>query len=132
MRYPTIFVGGFPKTKGSWIPFMTKHGIKLRPASNKMTAWANEVKQTLHDKWKWGIIEGAVSVELSFSLPKPKTVARVFPTSKYDGDLDKLVRCIYDCLTGIVIKDDSQIIDGAEHKRYELPCGVYITVSEVM
>ena len=43
---------------------------------------------------------------------------RKFPISKFDGDVDKLVRAIFDAMTGIVYKDDSQVCDSSEQKRY--------------
>ncbi|KKL13006.1 hypothetical protein LCGC14_2530040, partial [marine sediment metagenome] len=91
-----------------------------------------DVKTAVAMQWNTPLIEeGAVSVELLFLLPRPKTVKRKYPTSRFSGDGDKLVRAIFDSMTGIVYKDDSQVVDHIAKKRYADDCepGVWITVS---
>ena len=132
MKYKKMWVSGNPRTKGSWIPIQTKSGIKFRPATKGASKWYKDVKTAVAMQWNTPLIEeGAVSVELLFLLPRPKTVKRKYPTSRFSGDGDKLVRAIFDSMTGIVYKDDSQVVDHIAKKRYADDCepGVWITVS---
>ena len=58
-------------------------------------------------------------------------VVRKYPTGRFDGDIDKLMRGMLDAMTGIVYKDDSQVIRGNLEQDYtdSLP-GVWITISD--
>lgn len=87
--------------------------------------------------------QGGVSVTAEFYIKRPKTH---YGTGKNAGtlkdrfkailctktpDLDKLVRGINDPLTGVVYKDDSQIVTIAASKRYGRKPGVKITCRKV-
>ena len=127
----SFFISGDPKTKGSWVPVAGKGGeTKLRPAGKGHGKWFKRVKDELARQWRGEpLLEGPVSVALSFRLTRPKTVRRRFPTSRYDGDGDKLERAILDGLTGSVIADDGQVIDCGWEKRYtEGETGVRVIV----
>ncbi len=66
-----------------------------------------------------GPAEGAVAVELHFRLTAPLRSKRKLPTTR--PDLDKLVRAVLDALTGVVWRDDSQVVEILAHKSYALP-----------
>lgn len=79
-------------------------------------------------------------VELLFFVARPKghygtgrnletlrPAAPTFPTT--NPDLDKLTRAVLDALTGIVYRDDAQVIDVAASKRYGSP-GVHVWIVE--
>jgi len=55
-------------------------------------------------------LEGPVCISLTFYLPRPKSAPRrvVHPATR--PDLSKLVRSVEDALTGIVYRDDAQIM----------------------
>ena len=74
------------------------------------------------------ILDEALSVELHFKLPKPKTVKRDFPN--VEPDLDKLIRTVLDALTGVVFKNDSRVVHINAVKSYAVPGteGVYISI----
>ena len=132
MFYPVIWVEGFPKTKGSWTPVYTTKSIKFRPASKGAANWFKYSKEIIKLNWKWPmIVMKPVSVILEFHLPKPKTVKREYPISKYDGDIDKFCRAIFDAMTGSVYEDDSQVVKVYLEKKYENPCGVLIYIKEI-
>lgn len=57
-----------------------------------------------------------VRVELLFYFNRPKTVKREYMSVK--PDIDKLSRSILDCLSGRIIKDDSQVIILNARKEY--------------
>ncbi len=130
MKYPAMWIAGNPKTKGSWIPVKTKAGIKFRPATKGGSKWYKHAESSLAAQWgRKSIDEGPVRVGLMFLLPRPKTVARAYPTSKYDGDLDKLMRAILDSMTGVVYRDDSQVVSAPVDKRYaDAEAGVWVNV----
>lgn len=131
MKYEGMWVGGDPKTKGSWIPMQTKAGIKFRPATKGASKWYKDAARAIGDQWDHGILEGPIKVRLLFLLPRKKTVKRKFPISKFDGDVDKLVRAIFDAMTGIVYGDDSQVVDVTASKRYadNSSPGVWVYIS---
>ncbi len=109
----------------------TKSGIKFRPATKGASKWYKDVERSIGEQWDHGMLEGPVKVRFLFLLPRKKTVKRKFPISKFDGDVDKLVRAIFDAMTGIVYKDDSQVCDSSEQKRYAdgRKSGVWIYIS---
>ena len=66
-------------------------------------------------------LTGPVSVEITFTLPLPKSVrpeTHTWPTQHNTGDLDKLVRLILDALTGPVFVDDSSVVEITARKAY--------------
>ena len=130
MEYPAIWITGNPKTKGSWIPVKTKTGIKFRPATKGGSKWYKDAREAVTAQWRRPPIEeGPVRCRLLFLLPRPKTVVRKYPTSRYDGDIDKLTRAILDSMTGVVYKDDSQVVSAPVDKRYaDAEAGVWVHV----
>ena len=71
-----------------------------------------------------------VRVELLFYFNKPKTVKRMHMSVK--PDIDKLSRSVLDCLSGRIIKDDSQVIILNARKEYtDQSPGVLVRVYEI-
>ena len=70
--------------------------------------------------------DGAISIDMTFFMPKPKTVTRSHPTVA--PDLDKLVRAVLDGLTAIAYKDDSQVTSLIARKDYGERIGVDISL----
>lgn len=71
-----------------------------------------------------------VRVELQFYFNKPKTVKRDHMSVK--PDIDKLSRSVLDCLSGRIIKDDSQVIILNARKEYtDQSPGVLVRVYEI-
>ena len=75
-------------------------------------------------------IDGAVQLELTFVLAKPKTVKRIYPFVR--PDLDKLCRAVLDALTGIAYKDDQQVVTLNANKIYGKRAGVFILLTELV
>lgn len=77
-------------------------------------------------------LSGPLEMAVGFYFPRPKSH---FRTGKHDGelkdsapaycatkpDLDKLVRAIGDAITGVVCRDDSQLVQVLAAKHYGLP-----------
>jgi len=72
--------------------------------------------------------EDPVEILVHFFLERPKTVKRARPSVK--PDLDKLMRSVGDALSGVVIKDDAQIVSISAKKEYGEP-GARIQVVEI-
>lgn len=68
------------------------------------------------------MIDGPVSMQLTFRLTAPKSVRREHPTVR--PDLDKLVRAVLDALTGLAYKDDSQVVSIQASKTYWVDPGL--------
>jgi Holliday junction resolvase RusA-like endonuclease len=84
------------------------------------------IKSVISTQYHGELIDGAIKCEMRFYMPIPKSVSRkkrakmiageVRPTKVPDiGNLDKLQT---DCLQGLVIKNDSQIVYSRSHKYY--------------
>ena len=131
MKYEGIWIPGDPKTKGSWVPMETSAGIKFRPAGKGASKWYKDAERAIGEQWEHGKLEGPIKTRFLFLLPRRKTVKRKFPISKYDGDVDKLVRALFDAMTGVVYNDDSQVVDVAASKRYadNSAPGVWVYIS---
>lgn len=61
-------------------------------------------------------VDGAIGIEVTFRVKRPKTVKRDRPTVA--PDLDKYLRGLLDALTGICYQDDSQVVDIRAKKVY--------------
>lgn len=82
------------------------------------------------------LIEGACAVTLEITLPVPASwskkkqaealAGRIFPTVK--PDKDNVIKAVYDALNGVVWRDDVQVVDGAQRKRYGPVPGVRVVV----
>ena len=129
IKHKPVFIAGHPRPKGSWTPVKTKYGIKLRPSSHATAVWCKYAKEEIKKIWKHPIIEGPVRLDLTFFLPKPKTIDREYPTGSYEGDGDKLDRGVWDALTGTVYKDDCQVVEWSGVKKYSKKIGVSIKVT---
>jgi crossover junction endodeoxyribonuclease RusA len=70
-----------------------------------------------------------VEVTMNFFFERPKSVKRSEMTVK--PDCDKLVRAIFDGITGALIHDDSQIVSHYARKYYGTPERAEIVIAEV-
>lgn len=116
----TFSVPGTPIPQGSKQAFTNGGKTWLVEANKEIYSWREKVGKSatiameLHRQKP---LEGAVSIEIDFIMPRPKTVTRARHTVK--PDLDKLVRAINDSITGICFKDDSQVVRINASKNYE-------------
>jgi crossover junction endodeoxyribonuclease RusA len=101
-------------------------------SSKQLAPWRTTVAWHVAQHWKSGPLGGAVCVDLNFVLPRPaSTPKKTTPPAIKRPDADKLTRAVFDALTGVCWRDDSQIIDFHTSKRLaeldELP-GVQIEI----
>lgn len=142
-----FFVQGTPVPKGSAKAFYNKkvgRAFVVQDNAERQKPWASLISLTAQ-KQRVKINGGGMRLFLQFAMPRPKShfksgrnacvlrdSAPKTPIGK--PDLDKLVRCVADALTGIIWFDDSQIIGIEAFKEYAdggRP-GVTVNVSEVI
>lgn len=118
VREVSFFVPGKPATKGSTIALQRPGRRAVVQASNRpaQDAWAGYVasaaRRAMGDAWTaelpcepW---TGPVAVGCQFVLPA--RAATTTAVTNGIGDLDKLMRCVWDALTGVVFADDVQVV----------------------
>lgn len=117
-------VAGVPKTQGS----MRHVGRGRMVHAKGLIEWRDKVVQATKDQADLtDAIHEPVHVNLRFTLPRPKTVTRLFPTAKQD--IDKLARAVLDGLViGGLLNDDGQVITLRASKEYGPAPGVLIGV----
>lgn len=111
--------------RGARFPVVISDNRNLKPWRQSVAFAAVEA---CPDRQLW---QGPVSIGVVFYLPRPKSLPKriVYPTKK--PDCDKLVRGIFDALTGILWRDDSQVVEMAARKLYGDPPRAEITVQEL-
>lgn len=128
----SCFVRGIPAPKGSKKAFASGDRVVVVDANPKsLKDWQQAVMFVLQSAWQAAPLQGPVEVDISFGLLKPPSVPkkRAFPTVK--PDIDKLARAILDALTGIVIRDDAQVVRLRCSKDYMLEAGAQIRCGEL-
>lgn len=127
-----VFAPGIPQPQGSKNAYRRGNKIVLVEANKNLPAWRRLVTEKLEAaNSDCQPFSGAVSLDVMFFMPRPKTVKRELPT--VPPDLDKLIRAINDSATDAgIIDDDSQVVEIVAYKFYEadnLPSGALITYS---
>lgn len=122
-----IRVAGAPAPKGSKKGFLNPKNNRvvvvddnpktLKQWSGAVTAAAQSAMAELGHP---PAMTGPLSMRVVFYLPPPKSLPkwRWLPSTK--PDLDKLERATWDALTGVVWRDDAQVVDGARRKLYAI------------
>jgi len=142
-----FFVPGLPKPAGSKKGFAIPN--KKRPGKHRVIitdaagapgkAWRADCKSYARDAYDGPPLTGAILAEFLFTLPRPKSH---FGSGKNSGklkasapiahtirpDITKLTRAVEDALSGIIWRDDAQIIRQAGLKEYGQIPGVYVSI----
>ena len=140
----SFFVPGTPVAKGSAKAFYNRNARKIvtmQDNGDKQKPWASMISYCAQEKG-FKVSSGGFMIYLMFRMPRPKSHYGTGKNSSklkdnapdwHTGkpDLDKLVRCVKDALTGIVWKDDSQVSFLSAGKIYSEKPGVKIEVGEV-
>lgn len=126
-----FFVPGIPAPGGSKTGFYNKKlkRVMMTPASKKTKPWMATVAGVVRSQYDGELLQGALSLSMEFRLLRPKghygsgrnaavlkPSSPAFPTVK--PDLTKLVRSTEDALTGILWRDDTQVVSGVYKKLY--------------
>jgi len=125
------YVGTRRTASGANIPLIVESSAFL-PAWRK--AIEDAVKLAMIESGDDSKFEGAVKVDVTFYLPKPKTVRTEYPIKP--PDLDKVCRSLLDGVTGKngqgVWGDDAQVVDLVARKRWAKgEPGAAITITSV-
>jgi Holliday junction resolvase RusA-like endonuclease len=141
----SFFVAGIPVPKGSAKAFMRK-GMKfpavVQDNAERQKPWASSIGYAAQQEGI-AMMSGPVEIRIIFFMPYRKSHfgtgknantlkpnVEKYHTSK--PDLDKLIRCVKDALTGIAWRDDSQVAVVCAGKCYGLEPGARITVSPII
>jgi Holliday junction resolvase RusA-like endonuclease len=101
---------------------MCINGRVIHNRSRQLKQW----RTTIAHAFPTNPITDPISLTLRFQIARKRTVTRPLPTVA--PDLDKLSRAVLDALTGILYRDDSQVIELRASKTYDTP-GVWICVN---
>lgn len=123
-----FFVAGTAKSTvtGS----VVRAGNRLIPI-RRHTEWAKYVKLVAAEHAPATLLEGPISLSLEFVLMRPKSVGKRRGWPIVRPDLSNLAKGFDDALTGILWKDDAQIVRSSYGKVYGDRPGVQVTVSEM-
>jgi len=148
--FVSFWVPGTPATKGSTRPFKWhakdgRSGVSTVNTSKKAKPWAGAVgfaaMQAMQGRW---LFTGPVRVMIDFFLQRPKDhfqrngnlkpSAPFYCTSHARGDGDKLERCTWDAMTGVVYTDDKLIVSWVGSKTYSNDgrTGARITIDDIL
>lgn len=132
-----IKVYGRPAPGGSKSGFVNKRTgkVNMAPASKYTKPWMINVAAVAKLQYWDRPMTGPVSLMITFKLLRPKShwtktgdlssAGRKRPHPTVKPDLTKLLRSTEDALTGIIWKDDAQVVRQSMAKRYchsdELP-----------
>ena len=110
-----FFVAGTAKSTvtGS----VVRAGNRLIPI-RRHTEWAKYVKLVAAEHAPATLLEGPISLSLEFVLMRPKSVGKRRGWPIVRPDLSNLAKGFDDAMTGILWKDDAQIVDARVEKRY--------------
>src|SRR5438067_13403351 len=112
----TFFVHGLPVPQGSSRAFVVNGRAVVTSANRNLKDWRNLVALQAQEHAEYN--EGAVWVQLDFYLPRPVSLPKKIHEHLKKPDLDKLIRACLDSMTGVMFKDDSQVVALTATKQY--------------
>jgi Holliday junction resolvase RusA-like endonuclease len=136
---------GEPAPAGSKRAFRNPHSgrVQVVDASAKTKPWQAQVASEAGERWVDGLLEGPLEVEVTFYRPRPRAhfgtgknsmlirhAAPVHPSTR--PDVLKLARAVEDALTGVVWRDDAQIVTEVLRKRFGAPARCEVVVREAV
>ena len=119
-RSVTFDVVGIAQPKGSTRAFMPK-GARFPVVTSdnpRAKGWQQLVAEQARTVAAGGVFLGPVVLRVAFALPRPVSLPRRVLFHVKKPDLDKLLRATNDALTGILYRDDSQIVEIHATKHY--------------
>ena len=134
-----FFIPGKPGSKGR--PRFARRGSFIKTYTDEKTAnYESLVAHAAHVAMAGReLIQGAVSVELDIRLPIPESWSLkkksqaihglLMPTKK--PDIDNIFKACADGMNNVVYKDDVQIVETKQRKRYAETPGVVVIVREL-
>jgi len=137
-RGVVVEVRGLPKPAGSKRVFLVGKGAERRPVvtddCRRGRDWRASVQDAIARVYGGPPLTGPLEVHLTFTMPRPRghfgargqlrPSAPACPTTR--PDRSKLCRAVEDAATGLLWRDDAQIVSGSITKRYSERIGVVI------
>lgn len=117
-------VYGIASGMGSKKAFMPKGWTRpiLTDTNRNLKSWqalvAAAASQAIAEHQDWQLLEGGVRLTVAFYLPRPKSLAKKVTAHTKKPDASKLVRSLEDALSGVVYRDDAQIVEIIAAKHY--------------
>jgi Holliday junction resolvase RusA-like endonuclease len=115
-------VYGVPIQKGSARAFMPK-GAKYPVVTSDTRRGLKEWERSIRDAAQTHagvLLVDAVRVSVWFVLPRPVSLPKKVRYHTKKPDIDKLARAVLDALTGVLWKDDSQVVQLTAWKSYQI------------
>lgn len=103
--------------KGARFPVVTSDNTRLKPWRQLVADGASRAVAQLPPDERRLLLEG-VRVTVAFYLPRPKSLPKRVTAHTKAPDADKLCRGIFDALTAVVFRDDSQVCELVAAKYY--------------
>jgi len=117
-----FFVAGVPIPQGSSRAFVVKGRAVVTSSNKNLAQWrqriATEAQRVNEAEHFFKEGKFAYSVEASFYFPRTKSMGKKNLRHTVRPDADKCQRAIGDGITGILLKDDSEIFSWRVTKRY--------------
>lgn len=140
-----VWVPGLPAPAGSKKGFYVKKikRVVITDDCKRSKPWMATVKHFAFAAWgDRPPLEGAVRLEVVFRLPRPKghyrsgrNASQVRPSAPLypmvKPDATKLLRAVEDALTGILWRDDAQVVHQTVEKVYSATPGAVIRVEAI-
>lgn len=135
MKPISVFCAGVPQPQGSTKAFARKDGGRPIVTSDnaKNKPWRAVVATELAKHVDAVEKVAPIEVHLDFYFLRPASHRKRNPPQHVTKpDADKLIRSCLDAMTGVVFRDDSQVVLVSASKQYAKDdrCGVRIHISE--
>jgi crossover junction endodeoxyribonuclease RusA len=134
-RKISFTVIGTPQPQGSSRAFIPKGWTRavITSSNAKLKPWRQEMAGTaLATRERLGvplIEKEPVIVAAIFYFDKPKSAKKSLRDKVTKPDCDKLLRALFDALTGTIFKDDSQVVSCHVRKEFGSPNRVEVSVA---
>jgi Holliday junction resolvase RusA-like endonuclease len=139
---------GTPAPAGSKRGFNIGGRVVITDASKRSRPWkalvSDAAGMAMNDATggRMGLLHGPLGMDVTFYLPRPKSHygsgrsaeqirpgAALYPACK--PDTSKLLRAVEDALTGLVWRDDSQVVNQWARKMYGEPARCELRIWEL-
>jgi Holliday junction resolvase RusA-like endonuclease len=142
----TFTIYGTAQTAGSKRAFPFKKadgslGVRVSDDNPKGRSWKNAVACSAHEVHRGDLLSGPLAVTMRFYRPRPAGhfgkhglnkagLEAIAPATR--PDVLKLARCAEDALTGVLWRDDAQIVEEHLFKHWGEPARVEIEIQELV
>lgn len=120
-------------------------GVIITDDSKRSKPWQAKVAAAAGEAMDGPLLAGPLELILTFTFPRPKghfgtgrnagqVLRSAPPLPIVKPDVTKLIRAVEDSLTGVVWRDDAQVVSQHAHKQYgdRASCAVEILSLEVV